>query len=98
VNAELDSLDRTQSALRRMRILIVDDDQANTVLLAGLLRRWHFTNVVAITDPTLVLAEFADLVPDLLLLDVNMPVLNATSSRSHLIPRRSGCAFQTCSR
>jgi putative two-component system response regulator len=76
VNAELDSLDRTQSALRRMRILIVDDDRANTVLLAGLLRRWHFTNVVAITDPTLVLAEFADLVPDLLLLDVNMPVLN----------------------
>jgi CheY-like chemotaxis protein len=35
-----------------MRIVVVDDEQANTVLLAGLLRRWQFTNVVAITDPS----------------------------------------------
>jgi CheY-like chemotaxis protein len=50
--------------------------RATVPLLAGLLRRWHFTNVVAITDPTLVVDEFADLTPDLLLLDINMPVLD----------------------
>jgi putative two-component system response regulator len=59
-----------------MRIVVVDDEQANTALLTGLLKRWHFTSVVAITDPTRVVDAFEDLVPDLLMLDINMPVLN----------------------
>ena len=73
---EHDALYPTQSALCGMRIVVVDDEQANTVLLAGLLRRWQFTNVVAITDPTSVVDAFTELVPDLLLLDINMPVLS----------------------
>ena len=73
---QLDTLDPTQSALRGMRIVVVDDEQANTALLTGLLKRWHFTSVVAITDPTTVVDAFEELVPDLLMLDINMPVLN----------------------
>lgn len=76
MNPELDTLDPTQSALRGMRIVVVDDEQANTALLTGLLKRWHFTSVVAITDPTTVVDAFEELVPDLLMLDINMPVLN----------------------
>jgi putative two-component system response regulator len=76
VNPELDTLDLTQGALGGMRIVVVDDEQANTALLTGLLKRWHFTSVVAITDPARVVNAFEDLVPDLLMLDINMPVLN----------------------
>jgi putative two-component system response regulator len=73
---ELHAEDRRQRSLCGMRIVVVDDEQANTALLAGLLKRWHFTSVVAITDPTRVVDAFEELVPDLLLLDINMPVLN----------------------
>ena len=71
-----DTVDPPQSALRGMRIVVVDDEPANTALLAGLLRRWQYTNVLAMTDPNRVLDAFTDLVPDLLLLDVNMPGLS----------------------
>lgn len=73
---DLDTVDPPQSTLHGMRIVVVDDEPANTVLLAGLLKRWQYTNIVAITDPTRVVAAFTELVPDLLLLDVNMPVLS----------------------
>jgi putative two-component system response regulator len=73
---EVDIVDRAQNGVSSMRIVVVDDEQANTALLAGLLKRWHFTNVVALTDPTRVVAAFEEAVPDLLMLDINMPVLD----------------------
>jgi len=76
VKRDPDTLDPQQSALRGMRIIVVDDEPANTALLAGLLKRWQYTNVLTMTDPTRVVDAFMDLVPDLLLLDVNMPVLS----------------------
>jgi len=76
VTAELATLSPTQSALSDMRILVVDDEQANTDLLVRLLRHWRFTNVVALTDSEEVVAAFTDCLPDLLLLDINMPVLS----------------------
>ncbi|MGD0198402.1 MAG: HD domain-containing phosphohydrolase [Solirubrobacteraceae bacterium] len=75
MNAEPATPDSAQNAVGGMRIIVVDDEQANTVLLAALLKRWQFTSVVAITDPTKVVAAFEDLAPDLLMLDINMPVL-----------------------
>jgi len=68
--------DPTQSALCGMRIVVVDDEPANTALLAGLLKRWNYTNVVVMTDPARVVDAFAESVPDLLMLDVNMPALS----------------------
>ena len=76
MNGELDVAAPVHSALAGMRIVVVDDEPANAVLLCGLLKRWQFTNVVAITDPTEVVSAFEELVPDLLMLDVNMPVLD----------------------
>jgi putative two-component system response regulator len=76
VKHDPDTVDPPQSALRGMRIVVVDDEPANTALLAGLPRRWQYTNVLTMTDPTRVVDAFTDLVPDLLLLDVNMPVLS----------------------
>jgi putative two-component system response regulator len=72
----LETADPPQSVLQGMRVVVVDDEPANTALLVGLLKHWQYSNVVAITDPTRVVDAFTELVPDLLLLDVNMPVLN----------------------
>jgi response regulator RpfG family c-di-GMP phosphodiesterase len=69
-------MDPPHSSLCGMRIVVVDDEPANTALLAGLLKRWKYTNVTAMTDPTRVVDAFTEIVPDLLLLDVNMPALS----------------------
>ena len=76
MNRELDGAQPTGDAIAELRILVVDDEPANTILLQGMLRRWGFTNVVAITDPTRVVDAFTQAVPDLLLLDIGMPGLS----------------------
>jgi putative two-component system response regulator len=68
--------DPSRDALSEMRIVVVDDEPANTALLAALLSRWNYRNVIVLTDPTLVVDTFTEAVPDLLLLDVNMPSLS----------------------
>lgn len=68
--------DPSHSALCGMRIVVVDDELANTALLASLLKRWQYTNVIAMTDPTRVVDAFTEIVPDLLMLDINMPALS----------------------
>jgi putative two-component system response regulator len=83
---EPEPLDVTLATLRRLRIVVLDDEPANIALLAGLLSRWRFSNVVAMTDPTRVVDAFADLAPDLLLLDINMPVLSGFDVM-HLLAR-----------
>jgi putative two-component system response regulator len=87
MNGELGVVDPAHTphaAIAGMRIVVVDDEQANAVLLSGLLKRWQFTNVIAITDPTLVVGAFEELVPDLLMLDINMPVLDGFDVMSRL--------------
>ena len=76
MNRELDGGRETGVAIAGLRILVVDDEPANTILLQGMLRRWGFTNVVAITDPTRVVDAFTQVAPDLLLLDIGMPGLS----------------------
>lgn len=54
-------------------ILIVDDNEANVLLLEDLLEDHGFTNVRSVTDPRKVLAETQKEMPDLMLLDIRMP-------------------------
>lgn len=58
-----------------MKILIVDDSQAMTQLLARFLQKEQFV-VSAISDSRQALFEFQDFQPDLVLLDLNMPYLS----------------------
>lgn len=55
------------------RLLIVDDEPANILLLEKILRRAGYTAIEATTSPRQALARFHELAPDLLLLDVHMP-------------------------
>lgn len=62
--------------LRRARVLIVDDEAANTLLLSRILERAGYDAVLDTTDPREVLPLFREWKPDLLLLDLHMPHLS----------------------
>jgi putative two-component system response regulator len=61
------------------RILVVDNEASNVRTLSRILHTAGYTNVAATTDPTEVLALFAEQEPDLLLLDLHMPVLDGVA-------------------
>jgi two-component system, sensor histidine kinase and response regulator len=60
---------------KNANILIVDDDDANINVLAGLLEMQGYTNIKSTTDPRLVVDFFKSFQPDLILLDLMMPYL-----------------------
>jgi len=55
------------------RILIVDDQAANTLLLERILQTGGYTHLTTTTDPRQVLEFFTIYQPDLILLDLMMP-------------------------
>lgn len=61
------------------QILIVDDEAKNLDVLTRILRRAGFTNTFATTDPVEGLTLYTELDPDLLLLDLHMPVLDGVA-------------------
>ena len=61
------------SAYSEARVLVVDDEQPNIVLLERMLEQWQFRNVVSTTDSSSVASACAVDPPDLILLDLHMP-------------------------
>ena len=55
------------------RILVIDDEDANVLLLANVLEREGYSDVHCLTDPEQALASYIALAPDLVLLDLMMP-------------------------
>ena len=55
------------------RILVIDDEEANVLLLRSLLEREGYADIHALTDPSAALRAYVDLAPDLVLLDLMMP-------------------------
>jgi putative two-component system response regulator len=64
---------RGSDGIHGMRILAVDDQRPNVVLLERLLATWGFTQVRTTTDSKQVLELVDGWSPDLLLLDLQMP-------------------------
>ena len=62
--------------LTTARILIVDDQPSNVMLLEGILQEEDFTSYRSITDSREVIPAFIDFLPDLVLLDLQMPYLD----------------------
>jgi putative two-component system response regulator len=58
------------------RLLVVDDEHPNVVLLERLLTRAGYTAVTATTDPRQAIALYCETRPDLVLLDLHMPGLD----------------------
>jgi putative two-component system response regulator len=75
--------------LGHARLLIVDDEPANTTLLSAFLARWGYCDVTATTNSADALDLCEQLDPDLLFLDLHMPapsgfdVLRALEERLH---------------
>ncbi len=80
----------TVPARQQARILVIDDEPSNVVLLERLLDRVGYENVVSFTDPAEGVAEYAREVPDLLLLDLHMPHLDGFAVLERLAPLRQG--------
>ncbi|HMJ96281.1 MAG TPA: HD domain-containing phosphohydrolase [Thermoleophilaceae bacterium] len=78
-----------QESLAQARLLVVDDEPANTALLCALLARWGYGDVTATSDSGDVLELCDKLDPDLLFLDLHMPaptgldLLRALHDRIH---------------
>ncbi|MFZ9394887.1 MAG: response regulator [Erythrobacter sp.] len=55
------------------RILAIDDEEANVLLLASVLEREGYSDIHCLTDPEKALECYVELAPDLVLLDLMMP-------------------------
>jgi len=75
--------------LRAARIVIVDDVHTNVSLLSMILASWGYENVLATTDSAKALRHCLESMPDLLLLDLQMPSPNGYEVMEALGQRRS---------
>jgi PleD family two-component response regulator len=55
------------------RVLAIDDEEANVLLLRSLLQREGYTHIECLTDSTKALQTYIDFQPDIVLLDLMMP-------------------------
>ncbi len=76
--------------LQAARILIVDDEPSNVLLLQALLGRAGFENVTGTTDPYQALPLVQQEQPDLILLDLRMPGLDGLAIMAQLAPHTGG--------
>ena len=74
------------AALKRARILIVDDESANVLLLERLLTRSGYENLVTTTESAQVLPLCTQRPPDLVLLDLHMPAPDGFEVMAQLDP------------
>jgi len=63
----------TQADLAACRLMIVDDEESNVLLLRSLLEREGYGDIVGLTDPGQAVETFVATPPDLVLLDLMMP-------------------------
>src|SRR5436190_1475088 len=72
---------------KRARILIVDDQESNVLLLQRLLQQVGYTTLESTTDPRVGLRLFSEFQPDLVLLDLMMPHLDGLAVMRELANR-----------
>lgn len=75
-----------EPGLQQMRILAVDDDESNLLLLRRILERDGYTRVDVVSDPSLVPPRFVEMRPDLVLLDLQMPGIDGFELMDRLVP------------
>jgi len=75
------------------RILVVDDERVNVVLLERILEQDGYRNVKSTTDSYQAAALYDEFEPDLVLLDLHMPGLDGFAVMEQLAGRISGDSF-----
>ena len=66
------------------KILVVDDEAANVLVLRKMLESRGYVNIVTTQDPTQTLKLYKEHESDLILLDINMPVMDGYEVMKHL--------------
>ena len=66
----------TESDIRKAKILIVEDDKISIRMLENILRKAGYNNLCSLVDPREVRSTYQEFLPDIILLDFNMPHLN----------------------
>ena len=69
-----------------MNLMIVDDEEANVVILKSILGRAGYTQLTVLRDPREAVKRFETCRPDLLLLDLHMPHLDGFGVMAALKP------------
>jgi putative two-component system response regulator len=75
------------------RILVVDDERVNVVLLERILEQDGYTNVRSTTRSDQAVALYEEFEPDLVLLDLHMPGLDGFAVMERLGDRIAGDTF-----
>jgi response regulator RpfG family c-di-GMP phosphodiesterase len=75
-----------EPGLSDLRIIVVDDDPNNVLLLTRILERDGYTRVEGTTDPSQIISMFAAADADLVLLDVHMPEIDGFELMRRLGP------------
>ena len=65
-----------EAAVLNAKILVVDDEESNLVLLERLLARHGFSNVTAVADSREAVGRFEAISPDLVITDLRMPYMD----------------------
>lgn len=77
----------------RLKILIIDDEPVNTILLEQILRENNYTRLKSVTDSRKAQAVIADFQPDLILLDLMMPHIDGFTLLETIRSEQSEDAF-----
>ena len=72
------------------KILIVDDEDANILILGSVLKKAGYTQISTVQRPREVLESYLSFRPDLLLIDYHMPVMNGLEVIETLMPYLPG--------
>jgi CheY-like chemotaxis protein len=80
----------TEQEILNASILIVDDQQSNVSLLEDILHESGYTNIATTVDPLEVCALYQKDRQDLILLDLQMPVMDGFQVMEELKKNRNG--------
>jgi putative two-component system response regulator len=84
IDIEMESGGFVEALASEARILVVDDEPANTRMLELMLTRVGYRQVFCTTDPRRVVDLFRGVEPDLVLLDLHMPYLDGIAVLAQL--------------
>ena len=89
----IQALDHMKARPATSKVLIVDDEPTNLILLQRILKTAGYTRIRSTTDPRNVIPLVTDLEPDIVLLDLQMPRLDEFAVLEQLKEKVPATAF-----